>query len=205
MPSSNPVDYGADPCGLRNSAWAINECLFAALRCDFPVGTFLLGSSPGAKIIDRVRTAGVATFNTSTPHGLVVGEKITLYGFTDGSFNGTGPLQFGFAVLSIPTPTQFTAAVPGADAPLVTEDGWINLIGGGYTSSLVMGYPPLTGVINNIAFTGQGIGKTTLKFADHTSTKRGDTYGFNIQMLKTLAKKDKLNEIIDKATKKNNS
>jgi hypothetical protein len=186
MPSSNPVDYGADPCGLRNSAWAINECLFAALRCDFPVGTFLLGSSPGAKIIDRVRTAGVATFNTSTPHGLVVGEKITLYGFTDGSFNGTGPLQFGFAVLSIPTPTQFTAAVPGADAPLVTEDGWINLIGGGYTSSLVMGYPPLTGVINNIAFTGQGIGKTTLKFADHTSTKRGDTYGFNIQMLKTL-------------------
>jgi hypothetical protein len=150
------------------------------------VGTFLLGSSPGAKIIDRVRTAGVATFNTSTPHGLVVGEKITLYGFTDGTFNGTGPLQFGFTVLSIPTPTQFTAAVPGADAPLVTEDGWINLIGGGYTSSLVMGYPPFTGVINNIAFTGQGIGKTTLKFADHTSTKRGDTFGFNIQMLKTL-------------------
>jgi len=186
MPSSNPVDYGADPCGLRNSAWAINECLFAALRCDFPVGTFLLGSSPGAKIIDRVRTAGVATFNTSTPHGLVVGEKITLYGFTDITFNGTGPLQFGFEVLSIPTPTQFTAAVPGADAPLVTEDGWINLIGGGYTSSLVMGYPPFTGVINNVEFTGQGIGKTILKFADHTSTKRGDTYGFNIQMLKTL-------------------
>ncbi len=189
MPSSNPVDYGADPCGLRNSAWAINECLFAALRCDFPVGTFLLGSSPGAKIIDRVRTAGVATFNTSTPHGLVVGEKITLYGFTDASFNGTGPLQFGFEVLSIPTPTQFTVSMPlpaYPDAPLVTEDGWINLIGGGYTSSLVMGYPPLTGVINNIAFTGQGIGKTTLKFADHTSTKRGDTFGFNIQMLKTL-------------------
>ena len=186
MPSSNPVDYGADPCGLRNSAWAINECLFAAKRCDFPVGTFLLGSSPGAKIINRVRTGGVATFNTSTPHGLVVGEKITLYGFTDGTFNGTGPLQFGFTVLSIPTPTQFTAAVPGADTGLVTEDGWINLIGGGYTSSLVMGYPPLTGVINNVAFTGQGAGKTILKFADHTSTKRGDTYGFNIQMLKTL-------------------
>jgi hypothetical protein len=189
MPSSNPVDYGADPCGLRNSAWAINECLFAALRCDFPVGTFLLGSSPGAKIIDRVRTGGVATFNTSTPHGLVVGEKITLYGFTDTTFNGTGPLQFGFEVLSIPTPTRFTVSMPlpaYPDAPLVIQDGWINLIGGGYTSSLVMGYPPLTGVINNIAFTGQGIGKTILKFADHTSTKRGDTYGFNIQMLKTL-------------------
>lgn len=186
MPSSNPVDYGADPCGLRNSAWAINECLFASKRCDFPVGTFLLGSSPGAKIINRVRTGGVATFNTSTPHGLVVGEKITLYGFTDGTFNGTGPLQFGFTILSIPTPTRFTAAVPGADAPLVTEDGWINLIGGGYTSSLVMGYPPFTGVINNVAFTGQGIGKTILKFANNASTKRGDTFGFNIQMLKTL-------------------
>ena len=189
MPSSNPVDYGADPCGLRNSAWAINECLFAALRCDFPVGTFLLGSSPGAKIIDRVRTGGVATFNTSTPHGLVVGEKITLYGFTDITFNGTGPLQFGFEVLSIPTPTQFTVSMPlpaYPDAPLVTEDGWINLIGGGYTSSLVMGYPPFTGVINNVAFTGQGIGKTILKFANNASTKRGDTFGFNIQMLKTL-------------------
>ena len=39
---------------------------------------------------------------------------------------------------------------------------------------------------NNIAFTGQGAGKTRVKFADHTSTKRGDTFGFNIQMLKCL-------------------
>lgn len=189
MPSSNPVDYGADPCGLRNSAWAINECLFAAKRCDFPVGTFLLGSSPGAKIIDRVRTGGVATFNTATPHGLVLGEKITLYGFTDASFNGTGTAQFGFEVLSTPTPTQFTVSMPlptYPDAPLVVEDGWINLIGGGYTSSLVMGYPPINGVIDNVAFTGQGAGKTILKFANNTSTKRGDTFGFNIQMLKTL-------------------
>ena len=189
MPSTNPVDYGADPCGLRNSAWAINECLFAAKRCDFPVGTFLLGSSPGAKIIDRVRTGGVATFNTATPHGLVVGEKITLYGFTDASFNGTGPAQFGFEVLSTPTPTRFTVSMPlptYPDAPLVVQDGWINLIGGGYTSSLVMGYPPINGVIDNVAFTGQGAGKTILKFADNTSTKRGDTFGFNIQMLKTL-------------------
>jgi hypothetical protein len=189
MPSSNPVDYGADPCGLRNSAWAINECLFAAKRCDFPVGTFLLGSSPGAKIIDRVRTGGVATFNTATPHGLVLGEKITLYGFTDASFNGTGTAQFGFEVLSTPTPTQFTVSMPlptYPNAPFVAEDGWINLIGGGYTSSLVMGYPPINGVIDNVAFTGKGAGKTILKFADNTSTKRGDTFGFNIQMLKTL-------------------
>jgi len=186
MPSSNPVDYGADPCGLRNSAWAINECLFASKRCDFPVGTFLLGSSPGAKITSRFRLGGVATFTTATPHGLVVGEKITLYGFTDSTFNGTGPLQFGFRVDAVINPTTFNASVPGPNSTPVVEDGWINLIGGGYTSSLVMGYPPLTGVINNVAFTGQGIGKTILKFADHTSTVRGDTFGFNIQMLKTL-------------------
>lgn len=69
------------------------------------------------------------------------------------------------------------------DAPLVVEDGWINLIGGGYTSSIVIGYAP---VINNVAFTGKGAGKTIVKFADNTSAKRGDTFGFNIQMLKTL-------------------
>ena len=183
MPSTNPVDYGADPCGLRNSAWAINECLIASGRCDFPVGTFLLGSSPGAKIIDRFRINNVAIFTTATPHGLVVGEKITLYGFTDSTFNGTGPNQFGFRVDSTPTPTTFSATVPGPNSGPVVEDGWINLIGGGYTSSIVMGY---AGVINNVAFTGQGAGKTILKFADHTSTKRGDTFGFNIQMLKTL-------------------
>lgn len=129
---------------------------------------------------------GVASFTTATPHGLVVGEKITLYGFTDGTFNGTGPLQFGFQVDAIIDPTTFNASVPGPNSGLVVEDGWINLIGGGYTSSLVMGYPPFTGVINNVAFTGQGIGKTILKFANNASTKRGDTFGFNIQMLKTL-------------------
>ena len=129
---------------------------------------------------------GVATFTTATPHGLVVGEKITLYGFTDGTFNGTGPLQFGFQVDAIIDPTTFNASVPGPNSGIVVEDGWINLIGGGFTSSLVMGYPPFTGVINNVAFTGQGIGKTILKFANNASTKRGDTFGFNIQMLKTL-------------------
>ena len=183
MPSSNPVDYGADPCGLRNSAWAINECLIAAGRCDFPVGTFLLGSSPGAKITSRFRIGGVASFTTATPHGLVVGEKITLYGFTDSTFNGTGAGQFGFRVDAVVNPTTFNATVPGPNSGLVVEDGWINLIGGGYTSSIVIGYAP---VIDNVAFTGKGAGKTILKFADHTSTKRGDTFGFNIQMLKTL-------------------
>lgn len=185
MPSSNPVDYGADPCGNRNSAWAINECLIAAGRCDFPEGTFLIGSSPGALIVDRVRVSGVGTFNTAVPHGLIVGEKITLYGFTDPTFNGTGPAQLGFEVLSTPTPTSFTLSMPGPgypDAPLVVQDGWINLIGGGYTSSIILGYPP---VLNNVAITGKGIGKTTIRWANHTSATRGDLFGFNIIMMKT--------------------
>ena len=125
----------------------------------------------------------MATFNTSTPHGLVTNEKITLYGFSDSTFNGTGASQLGFQVVSIINPTRFTAAVPGPDTGLVTEDGWINLIGGGYTSSLVLGYG---NAIDNVEFVGKGIGQTTLKFANHTSTKRLDTYGFNIQMIKTL-------------------
>ena len=186
MPSYNPVDYGADPCGLRNSAWAISECLNLTGKCYFPVGTFLLGSSPGAKIINRVRTGGVATFNTATAHGLVVGEKITLYGFTDATFNGTGPSQYGFLVLSTPSSTQFTASMPlpaYPNAPLVTEDGWINLVGGGFTSSIMLGYDA---AINNIEITGQGAGKTILKFADHTSTKRFDLFGLSAQMIKTI-------------------
>lgn len=190
MPSSNPVDYGADPCGLRNSAWAINECLLTAGRCDFPAGTFLLGSSPGAKITQSQRTGGYTTFTTATPHGLVLGEKITLYGisvvYIDPATtlpSNLGPGQFGFQVTAIYSPTSFQVLMPGANTPLAAENGWINLIGGGYTSSLVLGYGLAT---DNVEFVGKGIGQTTLKFANHTSTKRLDTYGFNIQMIKTL-------------------
>jgi hypothetical protein len=190
MPSSNPVDYGADPCGLRNSAWAINECLLTAGRCDFPAGTFLLGSSPGANITQSQRTGGYTTFTTATPHGLVLGEKITLYGisvvYIDPATtlpSNLGPGQFGFQVTAIYSPTSFQVLMPGANTPLAAENGWINLIGGGYTSSLVLGYGLAT---DNVEFVGKGIGQTTLKFANHTSTKRLDTYGFNIQMIKTL-------------------
>jgi hypothetical protein len=185
MPSTNPVDYGADPCGLRNSAWAINECLNLTGKCHFPVGTFLIGSSPGAKITSRSRAGGVASFTTSTPHGLVVGEKITLYGFSDATFNfdGNPPSQYGFRVESTPTDSTFTAAVPGANSGLVIEDGWINLVGGGFNSSIILGYFSAT---NNVEIIGQGVGQTTLKFADHTSTKRRDLYGVSVDMIKTI-------------------
>jgi hypothetical protein len=183
MPSYNPVDYGADPCGLRNSAWAISECLNLTGKCHFPVGTFLIGSSPGVKITSRFRFFNVATFTTATPHGLVVGEKITLYGFTDPTFNGVGAAFYGFRVDATPSSTTFTATVPGPNSGLVTEDGWINLIGGGFTSSILLGYGA---AINNIEITGQGAGKTILKFANNTSTKRLDLFGLNAQMIKTI-------------------
>lgn len=197
MPSTNPVDYGADPCGLRNSAWAINLCLMYSGRCDFPEGTFLIGSAPGAKITSRLRFNNVATFTTATPHGLVVGELITLDGFTDSTFNGIGAAKLGFRVDSTPNPTTFTATVPGGNSVLVVEDGWINLIGGDYTSSIPLGFAgsitdprngqPLTfSMRDNLTFTGKGAGKTRVKFANHTSTTRGDSFGFNIQMIKCL-------------------
>lgn len=135
------------------------------------------------KITSRFRFFNVATFTTATPHGLVVGEKITLYGFTDPTFNGVGSTYYGFRVDSTPNSTTFTATVPGPNSGLVTEDGWINLIGGGFTSSILLGYGA---AINNMEITGQGAGKTILKFADHTSTKVFDLYGFNAQMIKTI-------------------
>jgi len=135
------------------------------------------------KITSRFRFSNVATFTTSTAHGLVVGEKITLYGFTDPTFNGVGSTYYGFRVDSTPNSTTFTATVPGPNSGLVTEDGWINLIGGGFTSSILLGYGA---AINNMEITGQGAGKTILKFADHTSTKVFDLYGFNAQMIKTI-------------------
>jgi len=135
------------------------------------------------KITSRFRFFNVATFTTATPHGLVVGEKITLYGFTDPTFNGVGAAFYGFRVDATPSSTTFTATVPGPNSGLVTEDGWINLIGGGFTSSILLGYGA---AINNIEITGQGAGKTILKFANNTSTKRLDLFGLNAQMIKTI-------------------
>jgi hypothetical protein len=121
---------------------------------------------------------------------LVLGEKITLYGLTviyidpsTGAASNLGPGQLGFQVTAIYSPNSFQVLMPGANTPLAVENGWINLIGGGYTSSLVLGYG---NAIDNVEIVGKGIGQTTLKFANHTSTKRLDIYGFNIQMIKTL-------------------
>lgn len=55
-------------------------------------------------LTDLSRTSGVISGTTAAPHQLVVGGLVTIQGVTaDGTFNGT------FPVLTVPTPTAFTA------------------------------------------------------------------------------------------------
>ena len=55
------------------------------------------------------RSSGIVTFTTSSTHGFRKGEKITIAGVTDSSFNGS------FFVVSVPTTTTFTAVQAGAN------------------------------------------------------------------------------------------
>jgi glucose/arabinose dehydrogenase len=57
-----------------------------------------------------VRKQGVVTFSTAAEHFLRPGERITVAGVTDASFNGV------FFVASVPTATSFTVAQAGPDA-----------------------------------------------------------------------------------------
>ncbi|WP_434381064.1 PQQ-dependent sugar dehydrogenase [Melittangium boletus] len=57
-----------------------------------------------------VRDAGVTTFTTTAAHGFRKGEKITVAGVTDASFNGS------VYVASVPSDTTWTAAQAGANA-----------------------------------------------------------------------------------------
>ncbi|MBI3183407.1 MAG: PQQ-dependent sugar dehydrogenase [Myxococcales bacterium] len=57
-----------------------------------------------------VRTSNVATFTTSASHGFRRGEKITVSGAGDASFNGS------FFVTSVPSATSFTVAQTAPDA-----------------------------------------------------------------------------------------
>src|SRR6185436_3995275 len=56
-----------------------------------------------------VRSNNVATFTTTAPHGFRQGEKLTITGVTDGSFNGS------FYAASVTGDTNFTVAQAGAD------------------------------------------------------------------------------------------
>ncbi len=56
------------------------------------------------------RVINVVTITTTATHGFRLGEKITIAGVADGSFNGN------VYVASVPSATSFTAAQPGANA-----------------------------------------------------------------------------------------
>jgi uncharacterized repeat protein (TIGR01451 family) len=53
---------------------------------------------------------GIVTITTSSPHGLNIGQSITIDGVTDASFNGT------FTIQDVPTATTLTYAQAGAAA-----------------------------------------------------------------------------------------
>ncbi|WP_224241264.1 PQQ-dependent sugar dehydrogenase [Hyalangium gracile] len=57
-----------------------------------------------------VRSGGTVTFTTTATHGFRKGEKITVSGVTDASFNGD------VYVASVPSPTTWTAAQAGPEA-----------------------------------------------------------------------------------------
>jgi glucose/arabinose dehydrogenase len=69
------------------------------------------------------RQAGQVTFNTNAPHGFRTGEKITLSGVADPSFNGD------YFVSAVSSPTSFRAPRAGIDA----------VSGGGTASSQAIG------------------------------------------------------------------
>ncbi|QSQ20303.1 PQQ-dependent sugar dehydrogenase [Pyxidicoccus parkwayensis] len=75
-----------------------------------------------------VRSGGVTTFTTTATHGFRKGEKLTLDGVSDTSFNGA------FYVASTPTPTTFTVAQPALpDASSGSGTATTQALGGSIT------------------------------------------------------------------------
>lgn len=66
----------------------------------------------------KARTGNVATLTTSTPHGFVVGEKITVNN-VDSTFNGV------HTITSLPSNTTFTYTNSGSDLVSTTVSGGI--------------------------------------------------------------------------------
>ncbi len=60
--------------------------------------------------VGAMRSGTVATYTTTTVHGFRQGEKVSIAGVTDPSFNGS------FFVASVPTGSTLTVSQPGPDA-----------------------------------------------------------------------------------------
>jgi LysM repeat protein len=88
----------------------LNDNVPLAPGTDFatPQRTFAAAVPIAAPATGAVRSAGTTTILTTAPHGLAVGDTVTVAGVADASFNG------GFVVASVPDTTSFTYAQQGA-------------------------------------------------------------------------------------------
>lgn len=77
-----------------------------------------------------VRSGGVVTFTTSQEHGFRKGERITVAGVADASFNGD------FYVTSVPSPTTWTAEEAGSDAMSGGGTATTQYLGGSITGGV---------------------------------------------------------------------
>jgi glucose/arabinose dehydrogenase len=90
-------------------------------------------------MMGATRQAGQVTFTTTAPHGFRLGEKITVAGVADASFNGD------YFVSAVPTSTSFRAPRAGADAVSGGGTASSQDIGGCVTGGVfydATGFPP---------------------------------------------------------------
>jgi len=100
--------------------------LGASLTWDAPMLT-AIASSNGA-----VRSGNVVTITTTSAHGFIAQQTVTVSGVSNNTFNGT------FVVATVPSATTFTYAQTGSDA----ASG-----GGGVVVPALMGYNVFRGTI----------------------------------------------------------
>ena len=96
----------------------------------------LSAAETAVNISSATWAGGIATFNTSAPHTLAVGDKTVIAGVTPSGWN----IPDGAIVLSVPTTTQFTVAMaadPGAYTSGGTSSRISNMISQSYVLELV--------------------------------------------------------------------
>lgn len=149
----------------------VGQAYFEIINPDFklqpPVTLTSLNSSSGYGIARRtipisdaptgaVRVSNVTTITTPSPHGLQIGDVITIQNVLNTSFNGR------FTIVNTPTSTTFTYSQTAPNA----------LSGSGTIIREVVINPPITGAVRTS-------GTTTIT----TSAAHGFQNGHNIQIL----------------------
>lgn len=83
-----------------------------------------------ASVSNKALTTNVATLTTSAPHGMVVGQYVTVAG-VDATFNGT------YLITAVPTTTTLTYAKTNADVASAAATGTVTTPAGGVVSGSV--------------------------------------------------------------------